>query len=235
MAAARLGHPVVALISPSGQDCVLVSATPSMHSPALVDPASLRPFSQITDTVACAVSGVPGDGLLQVELLRQFAEKHEAEYGVMPSAGQLALQLADHAQRLTQEAETRPLGSSVLIIGPGTSVSTRRHDTSLQLFRVEPTGSLLRCKAGALGQGTQAMESKISQWLDDTEASEQQPTKDELVEAAIACLEVEAKVARTTNSTDASPTKAVHVGTSSLENGFLGWLGAKPRHRGLEP
>mmetsp|Transcript_18800 Transcript_18800/g.34280 ORF Transcript_18800/g.34280 Transcript_18800/m.34280 type:complete len:302 (-) Transcript_18800:203-1108(-) len=145
-----------------GQHCCVV-ASQIVKPSFLLESSSAPAVFSVTPEVGCCVSGVPGDGLALVEIVRKCARAFRRRYGHDPSASRLALDLADHAQRCTCEAPTRPLGATVLLIGGAPTP---------ELWRVDPTGQFFQCKGVCVGQGYEEATKVLQQLLDGKQTRE---------------------------------------------------------------
>jgi 20S proteasome subunit alpha 1 len=144
-----------------------VVATRRRRLSPLIDLSSSHQIYPITRDVGCAVSGVAGDELHQVARMRDHAINFRRRYGHEVSARALALHMADLAQQATQEAPVRPLGTTVLVIGPDSS-------NVQSLFRIDPTGQFYSCHAVCVGQHHERATSLLhaNQFV-DTQAKQQ--------------------------------------------------------------
>ena len=111
---------------------------------SLVFLESVREVHRITSEVAFAASGVAGDGLLQAESLRRRALAFRRKYGHDPPASELALFLANKAQKATQTAETRPMATVAFVVGTE-EPDPRDGRRAPVAYRIEPSGQLFLC------------------------------------------------------------------------------------------
>ncbi|OYT42940.1 MAG: proteasome subunit alpha [Candidatus Aenigmarchaeota archaeon ex4484_56] len=100
--------------------------------------------AKIDEHIGVAVCGFTGDARVLTDNLRVQAQIHRLTYGEPIDLFVLAKKLADRMQLYTQFAGARPYGASVLLGGINEEPA---------LYVINPSGTLYRWKAKALGRG----------------------------------------------------------------------------------
>lgn len=153
-ASTKNGSPCLAMHTDYGT--VAAACRPRRSTLAHAD--AYHSIFSVSHRIGCTVSGLPGDVMHQVGLLRKHASRYQAEYGHEIPVRLLALYIANDAQRCTQQTPRRPLGSTVILFG---AYGVPQHPENI-IYRVEPTGQLFVCKAAAAGRNCDA----ASVWLE---------------------------------------------------------------------
>lgn len=116
---------------------------------------------QITPTITACMTGLTPDARRLVYMARQEAAEYEYDRGVECPVAYVARRLADKAQIWTQQAGTRPLAVTTLLIGTTAEDGT----VAPQLWRVDPAGFYAQYRACAAGareiEATNFLEKKV--------------------------------------------------------------------------
>ncbi|KRY37894.1 Proteasome subunit alpha type-6 [Trichinella spiralis] len=99
----------------------------------LIDASTVTSLYKLTDTIGCAVIGKLPDSRMQVHRTRYEAGKWKYRYGYDITVDMLAKRVSDLNQLYTQNAEMRPLGCSMIIVGYDDEFGP-------QIYRTDPAG-----------------------------------------------------------------------------------------------
>jgi len=149
VAAEHQGTPTVAV---RGRRSVVVASRSRALGPLAAAGAGVAGAPQrvhrLGAGLGCCASGVAGDEVAVVRLLRAHALDFRKRYGYDVPLELLSLWLADYNRAAASgEAEHRPLAATALIFGAH-SLSDGRE---VGLYRVEPSGQFYRCRGACLG------------------------------------------------------------------------------------
>jgi len=109
----------------------------------LLDPNSITSLFRITHNIGCAIIGIVPDCQSQVQRARYEAAQFKYKYGYEIPIQVLTRRLADIAQVYTQNAEMRPLGTSMMLVS--------YEDGQPLLFKTDPAGYFCGYKACSVG------------------------------------------------------------------------------------
>lgn len=117
---------------------------------------------RIIPSIGCVVTGLGPDAQAQVKRARYEAVNFKYECGYDISIEGLTKRMADIAQVYTQNAEMRPLGTSMILIG--------FEEGRPLLFKTDPAGYYCGYKACAVGvkamEASNHLEKKLKKKLD---------------------------------------------------------------------
>ena len=108
-----------------------------------VDAKSIGQIYRITPTIGCCITGSLPDCCAQIQRARYEAANYEYKVGVPINVKLLARRMADIAQVYTQNAEMRPLGTSMMLVA--------FEDGKPQLFKTDPAGYYCGYRGTAVG------------------------------------------------------------------------------------
>lgn len=98
----------------------------------LLEPSTISNLFQITSGIGCVITGIVPDSQSHVQRARYEAANFRYKYGYDIPIETLTRRMADIAQVYTQNAEMRPLGTSMMLVG--------HEDGQPLLFKTDPAG-----------------------------------------------------------------------------------------------
>jgi len=175
------GHTAIAV---RGRDTSVV-ITQRKVPDKLLDASTITHLFSLTPTIGCVMTGLIADARAQVARARSEAANFRMSYGYEITPDALARRLANINQVFTQRAAMRPLGISMILIGPDAEYGP-------QIFKLDPAGYFVGFHATATGQKQQeSMNFLEKKWkkldggADDAAKAGKQLTRDQVIEMAI--------------------------------------------------
>ncbi|RXG58059.1 Proteasome subunit alpha type-6 [Armadillidium vulgare] len=143
----------------------------------LLDPKTVTHMFPLTKNIGCCMTGMLADSKYQVMVCQHEARNFKYKYGYEVPINVLCRRIADINQVYTQNAEMRPLGCSMILIG---------YDDELGpcVYKTDPAGYF--CGAKACGAGVKQTE--VNSFLEKKYRKKTALGHDETVQLAITCL-----------------------------------------------
>lgn len=127
-----------------------------------VDAKSIAHIYRLTESIGCCITGALPDCCAQIQRARYEAANYQYKFGTPISVKLLARRMADLAQVYTQNAEMRPLGTSMILIS--------FEDNKPQLFKTDPAGYYCGYRSCSVGvkapECSNYLEKKLRKRLD---------------------------------------------------------------------
>jgi len=170
----------VTAVAVRGKDTAVV-ITQRKVPDKLLDPETITHLFQITPTIGCVMTGLIADARAQVQRTRSEAASFRYKYGYEITPDALAKRMANINQVYTQRAGMRPLGISMILIGPD-------DERGPQIFKLDPAGYYVGFGATSAGQKqTEATNFLEKKWK-TMETAKTVLDRAGVIEIAIECL-----------------------------------------------
>lgn len=178
--AVRKGATAVAV---QGKDSVIL-AVERKTVPKLQDPRTARKILQIDDRSYLAFAGLQADARVLCDRVRIFAQSFQLNYGIKPTALQIARYVASLQFKATIRGGMRPYGLSAFVAGVN-------QEGTPELYQTEPNGTCLQWKAAAIGRNNKTVQDYLEK--DYKDGANLEDAKKMAVKALLEVTEAAAK------------------------------------------
>lgn len=159
--AVKLGSSAIAILSKEG---VIFAVEKRLSSPLLIA-SSVEKVYAIDEHIGVVMAGLAADGRTMVDHMRIAAQNHRFSFGeaigvhaVTESVCDLALSFGE-GKKKKEGQMSRPFGTALLVAGI--------EDGKPYLYHTDPSGTYTRCRARAIGGGSEGAEAILRESYHD--------------------------------------------------------------------